>query len=141
MARTALSALGARWSGGSITMGPAGRDRRMRLVKASCVAPSGKHLVVAEQRTVPAKWKLLRWWRIQSLLQSLLPPVEGPLCPTETRDRPCSPGRKRGRVGTSGRTQLGSRLSRAERYTASLNQLVWFLVNFGFLAGTGGCKC
>ncbi|OLQ14440.1 hypothetical protein AK812_SmicGene1387 [Symbiodinium microadriaticum] len=32
----------------------------------------------------------------------------------------------------------------AELYTASLSQLVWFLVNFGFLAGTpeaGGCNC
>ena len=123
-------------------MGPAGRDRRMRagqeLLRRSKRRTPGARAEDSGSEVEPAE--------VVEVLESPAEPASSSRRPTVpyTDPRQTTPGRKQGRVRTSGRTQLGSRLSLAELYTASLSQLVWFLVNFGFLAGTpppGGCKC
>ena len=96
--------------GGRITMGPAGRDRRMRAGAKSrqpgaSAESSNEHEVVDDER-------------------GREPSSAGPY----TRSRQISPTRKRGRVPTTGRTPLKSRTSLLELVTKPVVQLVQLLI-------------
>ena len=124
--------MAARWQGGRITMGPAGRDRRVRARISKRRTPGQRN----ERFEDDAESN-------EEIQESSLPDVR-PVEPY-TSQRQVSPERKkRGRVRAAGRTRLDSRLSLAKILTMSLCALANLLISLGFLQDTpslGSCKC
>ena len=138
MARTAHSAIAARWRGGRISMEPAGRDRRVRSRISKRRTPGARaedsddaqeveEVHASEDETAP--------------VEEAGEPASGSAGPSRRFDLPApaythsrqrSPGRKRGRLPVPGRTTLKSRTSLADILSMTPVQVGELLVQTGY---------
>ena len=139
MARTAAkhSAMAARWSGSRVSMGSAGRNRRMRAAQNPRLLKRrtpGKRREESSDHESVVQISAAEQLAIHP--EAVPEPASSsrPSTPNTTLARPVQTGNEVDR--TSGRSSLDFRLSLAELYTCTLTQLVGFLMNYGFIAGT-----
>ena len=146
MARTAHSAMASRWSGGRVSMGTSGRDRRVR----SLIGKRGQRVEDSdeEQHGRPVVVE-----DTDDNLQG--EPASGSAGPAGevdangeeveyTRRQQVSPTRKRGRLPVPGRTKLKGRTSLAEILAASPVKIAQILIKNGFCSenpAAGTCAC
>ena len=99
--RASHSALAARWPGGRVTMGPHGRDRRVRARTGKRRTPGAPAEDSGDERPEPSSSAR---GDVVLVEESPAPEPSGPAVPAEyTRQRQTSPGRKRGRLPVPGR--------------------------------------
>ena len=130
------SAIASRWSGGRVTMGPAGRDRRVRGFPSKKRQPGRRsespELDFLDEALLPAASSMAESKdKVPLLVRDYTEPSQRPQ------------GQKRGRNATLSRTSLKSRFSLDGLLTSSPKELAEILIDLGILKdrSTESCAC